>query len=266
MNGALTVRDLTVRYGGVVANDQVSLKVEPGEVAGLIGPNGAGKTTLVDAITGFTPCTGEVRLHGRSLRPLPPHRRRASGLSRTWQSGELFTNLTVAENVLVPLAPGGLRSLVGDFAPRRSRLGDQVDQALAAVGLEGKADAIAGDLPLGQQKLVGIARALAGSPSMLLLDEPAAGLDNDEGQELGERIRMIAERGTGVLLIDHDMALMLRVSDTMHVIHFGKLIFSGQPQQAVTDPRVVEAYLGASINADEAQATAEGSIEGASHD
>jgi len=241
----LRTERLTVRYGGVVANSDVSLSVAPGQVVGLIGPNGAGKTTFVDAVTGFTACSGEVWLGERRIDGLAPHRRREIGLTRTWQSGELFGNLTVAENILVAARPGGVAALGRDiFGRRRSRDGRVVEQALAAVGLDAVGGTLARDLTLGQQKLVGVARALAGTCELVLLDEPAAGLDSHESLEFATRVRAIAEQGPGILLIDHDMSLVLGVCDVVYVLEFGKLIFSGPPDRARTDPAVVAAYLG----------------------
>jgi branched-chain amino acid transport system ATP-binding protein len=244
-SAGLRTERLSVRYGGVVANSDISLAVEPGQVVGLIGPNGAVKTTFVDAVTGFTTCSGEVWLGGRRIDALAPHRRRAIGLTRTWQSGELFGNLTVAENILVAARPGGVAALWRDvFGRRRSRDDQVVERALAAVGLAGVSGTLARDLTLGQQKLVGVARALAGSCELLLLDEPAAGLDSHESLEFAGRVRAIAEQGPGILLIDHDMSLVLGVCDVVYVLEFGKLIFSGPPSAARTDPAVVAAYLG----------------------
>lgn len=241
----LHTRDLTVRYGGLVANDNVTIDVEPGQVVGLIGPNGAGKTTFVDAVTGFTPAQGHVRLDGRQLDQLPPHRRRAAGLSRTWQSGELFANLTVAENILVAARPGGLRRVWHDIVGTGDRAGRElVARALQVVGLESAADTTARDLTLGQQKLVGVARALAGRCGLLLLDEPAAGLDSNESVAFADRVRDIAGEGPGILLIDHDMSLVLGVCDVVYVMEFGRIIFAGTPAQARVDPAVVAAYLG----------------------
>jgi branched-chain amino acid transport system ATP-binding protein len=242
----LHTTSLTVRYGGVVANSDISLSVEPGQVVGLIGPNGAGKTTFVDAVTGFTTCTGTVELDGERLDGLPPHRRRALGLTRTWQSGELFGNLTVAENILVAARPGGAKALWRDVFRRSDAAGKAVvDRALDAVGLTGVGGTLARDLTLGQQKLVGVARALAGTCRLLLLDEPAAGLDSNESLEFAERVRSIAAQGPGVLLIDHDMSLVLGVCDVVCVLEFGIPIFTGPPEAARTDPAVVAAYLGA---------------------
>ncbi|NVI89052.1 ABC transporter ATP-binding protein [Actinomadura sp. BRA 177] len=239
----LTARGLTVRYGGVVANDGIDLDVRPGTVVGLIGPNGAGKTTLVDAVTGFTPAEGEITLNGQSLAAMAPHKRKAEGLARTWQSAELFGNLTVEENLLVSARTVGFGSLFRDLFGRAGA-GGSVDRALETVGLTGARGALARDLTLGQQKLVGVARALAGRCDLLLLDEPAAGLDSNESVELGERVREIAASGPGVLLIDHDMSLVLNVCDVVYVMEFGKVIFAGTPAEARVDAAVAAAYLG----------------------
>jgi branched-chain amino acid transport system ATP-binding protein len=249
----LVVRDLTVRYGGVVANSHVDLVVEPGQVVGLIGPNGAGKTTLIDAVSGFTPCEGEVTLDGRPLSGLGPHERRRHGLSRTWQSGELFGNLSVRSNVAVAATPGGVTAAFRDvFGRRRRRDEAAVDHVLAAVGLEDTASLLARDLPVGQQKLVGVARALVGSCALLLLDEPAAGLDSRESLQFADRVPEITASGPGVLLVDHDMSLVMDVCHRIYVMEFGRVIFSGTPQEALADDRVIAAYLGAPMESTDA--------------
>ncbi|WP_213571289.1 ABC transporter ATP-binding protein [Rhodococcus sp. USK13] len=241
----LSTENLTVRYGGVVANENVSVTVLPGEIVGLIGPNGAGKTTFVDAVTGFLDYEGTVLLDGAPMNPLAPHRRRRSGLSRTWQGGELFANLSVAQNVVAALRPGGLATLWHDLWGRRGTgTDDIVATTLHTVGLGDVGKTLARDLTLGQQKLVGVARALVGNCRLLLLDEPAAGLDSRESLEFAGRIRELARTGPGVLLIDHDMSLVLGVCDRIYVMEFGKVIFSGTPAQARKDPAVVAAYLG----------------------
>ncbi|CAN5533321.1 hypothetical protein BH11ACT8_BH11ACT8_01150 [soil metagenome] len=245
-HGGLQAVGLTVRYGGVTANAGIDLEVRPGEIVGLIGPNGAGKTTFVDAVTGFTDSEGTVVLDGERIDRMRPHLRRRRGLSRTWQSGELFANLTVYQNVVVAIRPGGLRCVWRDlFMPRRREHAPVVQRALGLVGLEGFDDRVARDLTLGQQKLVGVARALVGTCKLLLLDEPAAGLDSSESREFAERMRIIVrDQGSGVLLIDHDMSLVLGVCDRVYVLEFGKLIFTGTADEARTDPSVVAAYLG----------------------
>lgn len=246
IGAGLSTENLTVRYGGVVANHNVSLSVQPQEIVGLIGPNGAGKTSFVDAITGFTASAGAVTLDGVDITHLAPHRRRRAGLARTWQSGELFGNLSVVENVTAALRPGGFSTVLNDlFRRRRNRVDPAVTEALRAVGLEDVGATPAGDLSLGRQKLAGVARALVGNCRILLLDEPAAGLDSQESNDFAERIRGVAERGPGILLIDHDISLVLGVCDRIYVMEFGRIIFSGTPAEARVDPAVIAAYLGA---------------------
>jgi branched-chain amino acid transport system ATP-binding protein len=244
-SAGLRATGLTVRYGGVVANSAVDLAVAPGQVVGLIGPNGAGKTTFVDAVTGFTDSEGTIELDGVRIDDQAPHRRRTAGLARTWQAGELFGNLSVAENLLVSSRTVGFSSLWRDMFGRSNKGSRaQIDAILHKVGLDGVADTLTRDLSLGQQKLVGVARALSGRCDVLLLDEPAAGLDSNESQEFAVRVRSIAAEGPGILLIDHDMSLVLNVSDLVYVMEFGKIIFSGTPEDARVDPAVVAAYLG----------------------
>ena len=246
----LETRSLTVRYGGVVANDGVTLTAPPGSITGLIGPNGAGKTTLLDAVTGFAPSSGEVALNGVRLNGLPPHRRTRHGLARTWQSLELFGELTVRENVQVAATRLTVSSMLFDLAwPGRRRAHADPGGALALLGLQVLADERPSSLSLGQQKLVGVARALAASPSCLLLDEPAAGLDSGESLELGRRLRAIAERGTAVLLVDHDMDLVLEVCSHVYVLDFGRVIAAGAPSAIRGDERVIGAYLGSAAAA-----------------
>lgn len=235
--------DLSVRYGGVLANDAVTLHVDAGEVVGLIGPNGAGKTTFVDAITGFTPSSGEVFLGGRRLTRGPHHRRRA-GLGRTWQAGELFDDVTVADNVAVAARTVGLRTVLQDLTGRGTRRQAEESAALELLGLAADADRRPSELSLGRQRLVGVARGVVGGTRVVLLDEPAAGLDTLESVELGHDVRRLAETGLGVLLIDHDMALVLETCDRIYVMDFGSVIASGTPAQIRRDPRVLAAYLG----------------------
>jgi branched-chain amino acid transport system ATP-binding protein len=242
----LEARDLSVRYGGVVANDRITLSVSPREVVGLIGPNGAGKTTFVDAVTGFTKSTGEVSLAGNRIDRAAPHRRRTAGMARTWQAGELFTDLTVAQNLAVAVQRTGVWTMFRDIFVGTPPPAEQISQALDLVGLTPVADRHPDELTLGQQKLVGVARALVGGTRLVLLDEPAAGLDTHESREFGAELRRIAETGVGVLLIDHDMTLVLDACDRIYVLDFGKVIASGTPSEVRTDPVVIAAYLGAS--------------------
>jgi ABC-type branched-subunit amino acid transport system ATPase component len=237
---------LTVRYGGVTANDAVDLEVHRGQVVGLIGPNGAGKTTYVDAVTGFAPATGEVWLAGRRIDRMPAHRRRRAGLARTWQAGELFDDLTVADNLAVAVQGAGLRGLAADVLRRRADRGPR-EPVLDDLDLAGDAARRPGSLSLGRQKLVGVARALAGESHVLMLDEPAAGLDTHESLAFGEEVRRMADRDLGILLIDHDMNLVLGTCDLIYVLDFGRVIASGTPGEVRHDPAVVAAYLGAEV-------------------
>ncbi|WP_082393270.1 ABC transporter ATP-binding protein [Nocardia arizonensis] len=241
---ALRTHGLSVRYGGVVANSEIDITVESGEIVGLIGPNGAGKTTFVDAVTGFTRSTGGVTLGGVALDRLGPHRRRRAGLARTWQAGELFGDLTVAQNLAVAVQPTGLRSIFGDIVKGSAPPGETIDAALELVGVPGVADQRPGELTLGRQKLVGVARALVGGTKVVLLDEPAAGLDTHESREFGSHLRRIAASGIGVLLIDHDMSLVLDICRRLYVLDFGVVIAAGEPEVIREDPRVIAAYLG----------------------
>jgi branched-chain amino acid transport system ATP-binding protein len=243
----LRTRDISVQYGGVRANDQVCIEVRPAEIVGLIGPNGAGKTTFVDAVTGFAPCSGTIELDGVRLDSAPAHRRRSLGLARTWQSGELFTDLTVAENLAVSVDPAGLRGMLADLGRRRHRADAEIQQALSLVGLEALAGRRPDELSLGRQKLAGVARALVGATRVLLLDEPAAGLDTEESAEFGRELRRIAASGPGVLVIDHDMTLVMDVCDRVYVMDFGKIIASGTPNDVSSDDQVIAAYLGSPV-------------------
>lgn len=230
---ALAVEHLTVRYGGVRAVHDVDLHVDAGKVVGLIGPNGAGKTSLIDAVTGFARAEGAVVLHGDRIDRLKAHARVRQGLARTFQSLELYDDLTVHENVSAAL-----------FGTAREHRRGQVDAALARVGLSDLDGREAGQLSQGERQLVSIARACACEPSVLLLDEPAAGLGPRDTERLGERIRAIAASGTAVLLVDHDIGLVLDVCDYIYVLDFGQILVEGDAEAIRTDKAFAEAYLG----------------------
>jgi ABC-type branched-subunit amino acid transport system ATPase component/branched-subunit amino acid ABC-type transport system permease component len=230
---ALAVGNLTVRYGGVVAVSDVSLRVDGGTIVGLIGPNGAGKTSVIDAVSGFAPATGTVELAGRSLDGLAPHARVRAGLARTFQQLELYDDLSVEENVSVAA-----------FGGRATHRREAVSRALASVGILALRDRPAGGLSQGERQLVSIARACAADPAVLLLDEPAAALDTSESAWLGERIRELRSSGTAVLLVDHDVGLVLSVCDHVYVLDFGEVIAQGPPDAIRADRAVAEAYLG----------------------
>ena len=240
----LVATDISVSFGGLKALDDVDLSVADGQLVGLIGPNGAGKTTFIDAISGFVPYSGRVELDGRELEGLGAHRRAALGLARTWQSVELFDDLSVRENLAVASYHPSVWATVKETFSRPVSSTDAADAALELLGLESIADAQPEDLTQTQRKLVGIGRALAAQPRLLCLDEPAAGLDTVEGDELGRRLRAVVDAGTPMLLIDHDMGLVLGISDYVVVVEFGKVIAQGTPEVVRRDPHVIAAYLG----------------------
>ncbi|WP_405988998.1 ABC transporter permease subunit [Streptomyces sp. NBC_00986] len=243
----LHVRDLTVRYGGVVAVDGLSLDVEPGRVVGLIGPNGAGKTSAIDAVTGFTrAASGSVRLGDRDVTRVPVHRRAGAGLSRSFQSLELFEDMTVLDNLYAACERPGRWTWLTDLVRPGSRpLPTQVLVAVRESGLQDSLDRPVGDLSYGERRLLAIARAVATSPSVLLLDEPAAGLSDDETRELAQLVRRLAEDwGMGVLLVEHDVDMVMSVCDQVVVLDFGRRICAGTPDEVRRDPAVRAAYLG----------------------
>jgi branched-chain amino acid transport system ATP-binding protein len=249
----LRTHGLSVRFGGVRALSDVDVSVGDGELVGLIGPNGAGKTTFIDAVTGYVESTGRVELAGRDITGSPPHRRARLGLTRTFQSLELFGDLTVAENVAAPLerptAAGFVRDLV---RPRSIRLDTGVGDALELLGLDELADRLPAELSHGQRRLVACARALAGSPALICMDEPAAGLDTVESAMLGRHLRSIADAGSAILLVDHDMSMVFDVCDRVVVLDFGHVIAEGAPAVVRGDPAVVAAYLGRSMDGERA--------------
>jgi ABC-type branched-subunit amino acid transport system ATPase component/branched-subunit amino acid ABC-type transport system permease component len=245
---ALTVTGLTVRYGGVTAVDDVSITVEPGQIVGLIGPNGAGKTTLIDAVTGFTPIsTGDVRLSDARINGWSVHQRSRAGIARSFQSLELFEDISVRDNLRAASDPHDRGAYFTNLIAARNRTLPQA--ALAAIdefGLTGDLDARPDELPYGRRRLVAVARAVATEPSILLLDEPAAGLDENEALELAELVRRLAKSwGIGILLVEHQMAFVLGVCDRITVLDFGKQIAEGTVLEVRRDPAVIAAYLGA---------------------
>lgn len=229
----LVVAGLSLSYSGVRAVSGVSFSVRPGELVGLIGPNGAGKTSLIDAITGYArKAVGGVRLGGRSLHGCRPHQRAQAGLVRTFQNLEIFNDLTVQENI--------------EVAVRAAHRGGStlVDEALL-LGLESSRNRLASELSQGDRRMLALARAIACDPEILVLDEPAAGLDTDESKQLGTVLRRLVDAGIGMLLVDHDMSLVLTVCDRILVLDYGELIAEGDPESIRKNELVRHAYLGA---------------------
>jgi ABC-type branched-subunit amino acid transport system ATPase component len=245
-SAVLTTHELTVRFGGVTAVDHLSLTVEKGTLTGIIGPNGAGKTTFIDAVSGLVKSSGGLEIHGRSMADWRPHRRALAGIGRTFQGLELFDEFTVRENLLIPAESVRRWSFTRDvFRPAADHASvARAMLALERVGLSGRAEDYPASLSLGDRKLVSIARALAGGGEMVMLDEPAAGLNSSESLQLGETLRGLVDAGLTVLLVDHDMGLVLGVCDMIHVLEFGKLIASGTAEDIRTNTAVIDAYLG----------------------
>ncbi len=257
----LSTRQVSVSFGGVRAVVGVDLDVEPGQLVGLIGPNGAGKTTFIDAVTGFVPHEGNVSIDGVDVTGTAPHVRARRGLVRTWQATELFDDLTVRENLTVAARhPTPVQTLRELFWRPLSGV-DAVDAVLERFALGDLAEALPSELSQGQRKIVSVARALAAQPKLLLLDEPAAGLDARESATLGLQMRAIVDDGVPILLVDHDMGLVLGISDQIVVIERGIVIGNGTPGEIRENPRVVEAYLGSGnrLTTIESAAAADGS-------
>lgn len=252
MTALLEASAVTVRFGGIHALTEADFTIGQGSVTALIGPNGAGKTTMLNAITGMAPISsGHVHLDGQDITAMPPHKRAGVGVVRTFQNLEVFTSMSVLENVMTGHHAHTRYSLTASLlrAPsfRRAEAACR-ERALFCLDFVGLADARetpAGDLPYGRQRLLEIARGLAADPKLLLLDEPAAGLNSKETARLGDLIVAIRDRlGVTVGLVEHDMDLVMRVSDQVTVLHFGHPLAAGTPGQVQADPEVIRAYLG----------------------
>jgi len=249
----LEIKELTKVFEGLIAVNKASFEVERGTIKALIGPNGAGKTTLFNMVTGLLPPTrGTISFKGQIMNPYPPHIRAKWGLSRTFQIIRPFAEMDVLENVMVGchlrirtgLFSAALRFPLCRHDERKAR--EKAMQELEFVGLVDKADQLAGNLPMGEQRLMEIARALASEPELVLFDEPAAGLNEKETDQLAEDLLKIKERGITILLVEHDMRIVMRVSDEIVVINYGTMIAQGTPSEIRNNPEVIMAYLGRS--------------------
>jgi branched-chain amino acid transport system ATP-binding protein len=242
MSGALEALEVSVEFAGLRALDAVSLRLEPGEILGLIGPNGSGKTTLINVITGqLAPQAGRVRCNGDDITGLPPRRIAARGIARSFQIVRLFRNLTVRENV----EAGALAQGLGRPAARRV-----ADRLLAEFGLDARADDFAGHLSYGDERRVEIARALAAAPTFLLLDEPAAGMNEAETERLLALLAALPQaQNLGLLIIDHDIPLIMQLCHRLHVLASGRTIAEGDVASVRRSPEVIAAYLGSAAHA-----------------
>jgi sulfate-transporting ATPase len=250
----LAVEGLRVAYGPVVAVDGLDLTVGPGEIVGLIGPNGAGKTTALDAISGFVAMAeGSIALGGTDLAPLPVHRRARAGLARTFQTVEPFNDLSVAENLAVATDHLGANGWALAFVRvPKPRFTSSTWSVVESFDLERDLCAYPPELPQGRRRLLGVARALASTPAVLLLDEPAAGLNARETEQLGRLLRRVADdSNVGMLLVEHDMSLVTSICDSVVALDFGRTIFSGDTHRVMLDESVRLAYLGEEVRVDQ---------------
>ncbi len=247
----LEVDALTLRFGGVTALDEVTFHIDEGEILGLIGPNGAGKTTCFNVTTGvYRPTTGEVRFQGQSLNEVKKHKITQLGIARTFQNIRLFSVMTALENVLVGVDAQHKTGLIGALfrLPRQRREEsegyEKAMELLRFMGIEKQADELAANLSYGHQRRLEIARAMATNPQLLCLDEPAAGFNPAEKRKLMDLIRRVRDTGYTVLLIEHDMRLVMGVTDRIVVLEFGRKIAEGLPHEIRDNPAVISAYLG----------------------
>lgn len=247
----LSIDDITLRFGGLLALDKVSFDLAPGQIKSVIGPNGAGKTTLFNVVSGLLKSdTGRVDFKDRKITGLKPHQIASAGLSRTFQTPSLFLQMSVLENVMVGRHCRTSRGFVAcclrfPGQPKEERgIQESASSWVDSVGLRGLASIPAASLPFGQRRMVDLARALATEPDLLLLDEPASGLNTKETEDLGKMICRIRDSGITVLLVEHDMSLVMDISDEIVVLHNGAVIAEGTPEEIQGNPEVISVYLG----------------------
>ena len=248
----LSVENITMQFGGVVAVNNLSLHIPEGQIVALIGPNGAGKTTAFNMLTGvYRPTDGGIRLDGQNLIGKKPHEICKMGVARTFQNIRLFSELSVLDNVKTGLHNQITYSFaesmfhLGSYRKKEKQMDEKAMELLSVFGLEGVADYRAANLPYGKQRKLEIARALATEPKLLLLDEPAAGMNPNETEELMETIEVVRKRfGVTILLIEHDMKLVSGICEYLYVLNFGRLLAEGTPKEVLSNPEVVKAYLG----------------------
>ena len=247
----LKVRDASIRFGGLQAINRLSFQVEKGQIFSIIGPNGAGKTTAINLITGiYAPTSGEIYFQGQALSRKKSHQLAHMGIARTFQNIQVFQNMTVRENVMVGMHTQTrsrfIKCLLHTPLVRREEklIHNRTEEILGFLGLSASADLLADALPYGDQKRVEMARTLATNPRLLLLDEPVAGLNLQETDEMSRTILGIKEQGITVVLVEHDMGLVMGVSDRITVLNYGEKIAEGSPQEIRNNPEVIEAYLG----------------------
>lgn len=250
----LELRNISKRFGGYCAVTEVSFSVKEGELLALVGPNGAGKTTLFNIITGlYGPTSGEVLWRNEEIGHLKLHQRAARGIIRTFQQTKLFSSLTIQENILMGChlqEKGGVRRTVFGYSrDERRAIEDRMDNIMVFTGLADKKDKTAGDLSFGDQRILEIGIALGGDPSLLLLDEPMAGMNTTETKKCMDLVRRIGEKGVTVLIIDHDMSAIMSNCPRVIVLDHGEKIAEGQPAEILKNPAVIESYLGTGFHA-----------------